>query len=176
MAGQDKTKARVGPFLDPQTGIPNPDPDFAAKLLSEQYSSVFTQPRQEFLVSNPKEFFSGGLEWRQEHQGRPLLDNIDFTEVDIEMACNELKSSSSPGPDGLPATLLKTASKELSHPLFLIWRASLDQGIIPPDILLVLVSPVHKGGSRGNPANYRPIALTSHIIKMFERVERKKTS
>ena len=50
----------------------------------------------------------------------------------------------------------------------------MDQGVIPPDLLLVLVSPVHKGGSRGNPANYRPVALTSHIIKMFERVIRRR--
>ena len=32
---------------------------------------------------------------------------------------------------------------------------------------------MHKGGSRGLPANYRPVALTSHIVKMFERVMRK---
>ena len=89
------------------------------------------------------------------------------------MACNELKANSSPGPDGVPAVLLKTASKELSQPLFLLWRASMDQGVIPPDLLLVLISPVHKGGSRGSPAKYRPVALTSHIIKMFERVVRR---
>ena len=88
---------------------------------------------------------------------------------DIEMACKELRSSSSPGPDGVPAALLKTASKELSKPLFLLWRASLDQGVIPADLLLVLISPVHKGGSRGVPANYRPVALTSHLTKVFER-------
>ena len=69
--------------------------------------------------------------------------------------------------------LLKTACKELSHPMFLIWRASLDQGVIPPDLLLVLISPVHKGGSRGMPANYRPVALTSHLTKVFERVVRR---
>ena len=39
---RQKTKSRVGPFLDPGSGIPNSDPDFAARLLSEQYSSVFT--------------------------------------------------------------------------------------------------------------------------------------
>ena len=40
----------------------------------------------------------------------------------------------------------------------------MSQGTIPP---------VHKGGSRGVPANYRPVALTSHIVKMFERVVRR---
>ena len=47
------------------------------------------------------------------------------------------------------------------------------QGIIPPDLLLVLISPVHKGGSRVDPSKYRPVALTSHLIKIFERVIRK---
>ena len=159
--------------MDPQTDTPNPDPDYSARVLSEQYSSVFTTPRSEYLVTNREDFFSGGDDWRLQHEGRSLLQDIKFTEHDIEWACKELKSSSSPGPDGVPADLLKNASKELKHPLYLIWRASLDQGVIPPDLLLVLISPVHKGGSRSLPSNYRPVALTSHIMKMFERVVRK---
>ena len=159
--------------MDPSTGIPNPDPEYAAKLLSDQYSSVFTHTRPEYMVHSSKEFFSGGKEWRQQHDGRPLLQDIRFSRQDIEWACTELSSSSSPGPDGFPAQLLKTASKELSKPLYLIWRASLDQGVIPADLLLVLISPVHKGGSRGVPANYRPVALTSHLVKLFERAVRK---
>ena len=127
------------------------------------------------MVETPSEFFTGdGREWRQQHQGRPILQDISFNELDIEMACKELKNSSSPGPDGVPAELLKSACKELRRPLYLLWRASLNQEVIPPDLLLVLISPVHKGGSRGMPSNYRPVALTSHIIKLFERVVRRK--
>ena len=48
----------------------------------------------------------------------------------------------------------------------------MDTGSIPQDLLLVLISPVHKGGSRGIAKNYRPVALTSHIVKVFERVVR----
>ena len=102
-----------------------------------------------------------------------VLTDIEFTENDIENACYELKPSSAAGSDGVPATLLKTCRKELRKPLFIIWRSSLDQGLIPPDLLLVLVSPVHKGGSRSSPKNYRPVALTSHLTKVFERVVRK---
>ena len=49
----------------------------------------------------------------------------------------------------------------------------MDHGKVPPDLLLVMVSPIHKGGSRGSPKNYRPVALTSHLTKVFERVVRK---
>ena len=91
----------------------------------------------------------------------------------MEIACSELSSSSAAGADGVPASLLKFCRKELRKPLSLLWRASLDQGSIPPDLLLVLVCPVHKGGSRGSAKNYRPMALTSHLTKVFERVVRK---
>ena len=33
---RQKTKSKVGPFLDPTTGLPNPDPTFAASELSRQ--------------------------------------------------------------------------------------------------------------------------------------------
>ena len=170
---RQKTKARVGPFLDHETHVPNPNADYTAKVLSEQYSSVFTPTRPEYMVQDLQDFFSGGEEWRQDHEGRSLLTDIKFTRQDMKWPCRELSSSSSPGPDGVPVSLLKTASRELCYPLYLLWRASMDQGVIPPDLLLVLISPVHKGGSRTLPSNYRPVALTSHIVKLFERVIRR---
>ena len=124
--------------------------------------------RPEWLVKDAKEFFLDNTSG----EGSTLSD-IDFSESDIETACFELKSSSAAGADGVPASLLKTCKKELSRPLFILWKSSLQHGVIPSDLLLVLVSPVHKGGSRCVPSNYRPVALTSHLIKVFERVVRK---
>ena len=164
---RQKTKTKIGPFIDPSSGLPNPDPDFAASLLAQQYNSVFVQARPEWLVSDAKEFFVESC------HGGPSLTDIEFSELDIELACKELNPSSAAGADGVPSSLLKICRKELRKPLFIIWQASLQHGIIPADLLLVLVSPVYKGGSRGAPKNYRPVALTSHLIKVFERVLRK---
>ena len=47
-------------------------------------------------------------------------------------------------------------------------------GIAPSSLKLSHIIPIHKGDHRGIPANYRPIALTSHIIKLFEKVMRNK--
>ena len=163
---RQKTCARIGPFIDPATGKPNPSPEFAATALSQQYSSVFVQPRDQWKVKDPKKFF-------ETVPDGPSLTDFTFSERDIEKACAELKASSSAGADGVPAALLKSCRKELSRPLLILWRASLDKGCIPADLLLVLISPVHKGGSRGIAKNYRPVALTSHIVKVFERVVRR---
>ena len=46
-------------------------------------------------------------------------------------------------------------------------------GIIPTSLLHAVITPLHKGGSRTEPKQFRPVALTSHIIKVFERVVRK---
>ena len=46
----------------------------------------------------------------------------------------------------------------------------MDKGKIPDVFKLAYVTPLHKGGSKMNLANYRPISLTSHIMKVFERV------
>ena len=47
------------------------------------------------------------------------------------------------------------------------------QGVIPSDLLLLAICPIHKGGLRSVPKNFCPVALMSHLIKVFERVVRK---
>ena len=47
---RQKTYATVGPFLDPDTSLLNLDPNYTAKVLSDQYNSVFTQPRPEWEI------------------------------------------------------------------------------------------------------------------------------
>ena len=52
----------------------------------------------------------------------------------------------------------------------IILRKSMDECKIPYIFKFAYVTPLHKGGSKMNPANYRPISLTSHIMKVSERV------
>ena len=66
--------------------------------------------------------------------------------------------------------LLKMCKYELVEPLEIIYKESLETGIIPNGWKKALIFPIHKGGSRSVPANYRPVSLTSHLMKTFERV------
>ena len=42
--------------------------------------------------------------------------------------------------------------------------------MIPQELKLGSIVPIYKGGDRGVPSNYRPVALTSHLVKIFEKV------
>ena len=166
---RQKTKSSIGPLLDSSSGRLNSDPSFAAEALSQQYSRVFTLPRPEWSIPDVRKFFSVEESVSSSH----MLANLEFDPDFIEVACAELKGTSAPGPDGIPAILLKECKQELKLPLFYLWKESFNQGIIPPDLLLVQICPIHKGGSKADPGQYRPVALTSHLIKVFERVIRR---
>jgi hypothetical protein len=44
---------------------------------------------------------------------------------------------------------------------------------MPDDINLAYVTPLFKGGDKSVAANYRPVALTNHITKAFEKIVKK---
>ena len=88
-------------------------------------------------------------------------------------AMNELNPNSS-APDGdIPAKILKNCRASLSQALVILWSNSIDKGIIPDQLKKQFIAPVFKKGAKTDPANYRPVSLTSHVIKVFERVIRK---
>ena len=78
------------------------------------------------------------------------------------------------GPDGFPAILLLKCAKSLSAPLAIFWNKCMATSYIPPSLKFSIIVPIHKGGSKSDPANYRPVSLTSHLIKVYEKVLRNK--
>ena len=154
-----KCKSKIGPLLDPNSKLTSNSKEMA-EILSKQYASVFSIPKDGSVV----EPTSPG------HGNK--LNDIVFDQDDMQSAIDELKTTAAAGDDGFPAVLLKNCKEELSRPLALFWRKCLDHGYIPPSLKRSLISPIHKGDSRAIPANYRPIALTSHLIKVFEKILR----
>merc|ERR1712240_853694 len=67
-----------------------------------------------------------------------------------------------------PAISLINTKEYIKLPLKIMLRKSIDEGKTPEVFKLAYVTPLHKGGSKMNPSNYRPVSLTSHIMKVFE--------
>ena len=155
-----KCKTNIGPLLDKNKKLQQ-DPSKMADILQEQYTSVFSDPN-----SVDKQ------DCKMHHHINNTLEDIIFTKNDIEKAINEISIHSSSTDEDIPAIVLKSCKKELSYPIWKIWDESMKTGIIPHIFKSQMITPIHKKGSKANPENYRPISLTSHLIKIFERVLR----
>ena len=104
----------------------------------------------------------------EEHQGIDNLDDINFTADYVEKKLENIKTGKSPGSDGIHPRVLKELAKELKMPLFIIFRKSLDTGILPKVWKIANVSPIFKKGSKHLAANYRPVSLTAVACKVME--------
>ena len=159
-----KTRSTI-PVLRDANGTLVGDSSTKAELLQGQYKKVFSDPEKADIEKCMK---SPGLP-----QGlQKGFSELDFTRDDIIQALKELDPYSA-GPDGeIPARILTSCKNELALPLTIFWSKSFGTGSIPHVLKTQFITPIFKGGDRTDPANYRPVSLTSHIMKTFERVVR----
>ena len=106
----------------------------------------------------------------------PFSDsNISVSETDIIEAIDENKPNASPGLDEIPTVLLSNCKHAVAKPIYLIWSMSLKSDNVPSCYKSSIVTPLEKKivVHCAIPSIYRPVSLTSHVIKIFERVIRK---
>ena len=136
-----------------------------SNILQRQFSSVYSNPFSPDIRMCDFNVPNIASEMRE--------DQLCITDQDIMAAIGDIKRSSAAGPDGIPAVLLKECAQSLVTPIRLLWQLSLKKGIIPNFYKKSHVHPLFKKGDRARAENYRPVSMTSHIIKVCERVLRK---
>ena len=136
------------------------------ELQNEQYNSVFSTPDPTMTIKHPKDFFG--------HRKANTLSNFNIKREDIIDAIKTITQNSCGGPVEFPAILLKQCGKSIAHPLQLLYKASLKTGKIKIDLKRAIITPIYKGGPRNLPKNYRPLAITSQLIKLLEKILTKK--
>ena len=100
------------------------------------------------------------------------IEDIKFDIGDIAQAINVLKLTAA-GFDGFPAQFSKKHRDALLIPLFVFWRNCLDKQEVSSALKHALITLIYKDKSKLDAEKYRPVALTSHIVKSFERVVQK---
>ena len=131
-------------------------PSSKAEVLNQQFYSVFTRENTNIpLVSFLK---------------YPNMANIEFTVQGIVKLLQKLKPAKSAGPDNIPTRILKEYALHIAPVLQVIYTQSYQTGILPNDWLTANIVPVYKKGDKSNPANYRPISLTSVCCKTMEHI------
>ena len=131
-------------------------------------------PNKEDLVSDLNQIKEHGFRQSRSCSSQlidhPTLSDISFDENDVVNAILQIKEHSAAGPDGVPAIFLRKCSNEISKPLSIIFRNSINTGEVPNILKDAVVTPIHKGGLKSDPQNYRPVSLLSQILKVLEKV------
>ena len=134
-----------------------------AEVLNDFFSSVFTK-EDVSDIPVPDSCFTGSSSDR--------LCDIDVNCATIADKLSKLRSDKAPGDDNLSPRLIRALSNEIAVPISLIFRKSLDTSCVPRDWRTAIISPLFKKGRRSQPDNYRPVSLTSQIVKVVESIIR----
>jgi transcription termination factor NusB len=102
------------------------------------------------------------------------LSNIEICDEDVLQQLERLQVNKSHGPDQISPHVLKNCKEALCHPLALLYNKSLHERKLPKEWKLANITPIHKGGDKADPGNYRPVSLTSVPCKIMEALIFKK--
>ena len=156
MRTKTKNRVSVGPLKEGNQIIK--DNGEIAKILNKYFASVFTSNVNTAQPDLPT------------LNDVPVLSNFTVTKKTVIEKIKGLKNTSSCGPDDLSNLVLKTFVNELAEPLAVIFNKSVSESSVPEDWRLGNITPIFKKGSKGSPANYRPVSLTSIPCKILESI------
>ena len=158
------SKTGIPPLKTPDSILVT-DPKDKAELLNSQFNKAFSSGTkyndQEFKQKCPMPENSNTF---------PTIADINITSQGVEKLLANTNPTKATGPDGIPPHVLKELSHELAPILTVIFQKSLNTGIVPSEWKEAIVSPIYKKGEQYNPANYRPVSLTSVPCKILEHI------
>ena len=152
-----KTKQGVTNVVDSE-GVLTKTEEETAEALSGYYWTVFTRDDG---LSAPPEF--------PPRTDQKLVD-VFLTVEAVEEKLQQLDPNKATGPDGVEGRLLKECATEMAPLLQQVFRKSLDKAEVPDLWKEAEIVPIHKGGSKATMANFRPVALTSVVSKVLEKI------
>lgn len=141
-------------------------PEDICNLFSRFFSSVFepTEVSDDFDVDSiPDLNLTSDL----------LLSNASISKDNLLRELRKLDASKGSGIDNIPPIFLKHTAYSLLEPIHYIFNRCLSEGVFPSIWKSARIVPVHKGGSKNDVENYRPISILPAISKVFESVVHK---
>ena len=98
------------------------------------------------------------------------IREIEITPEMVKEKLEKLNKFKACGPDNIHPHVLNATASAICEPLCNIFRDSMQSGETPEDWRRANVTPIFKKGDRNDPANYRPVSLTSQVCKVMESI------
>ena len=162
----------IGPLKDSNGKLVS-DPQEMCEIINSEYDKNFNKNKHTTEVSLDNASSESTINISDLFSDEAPFTEIEITEDDLINAIKSTKINSAPGSDGVPPILLHKCAQSLVKPLKLIFKKSLENGDIPEIWKEAIITPIYKRkGDKSDPSQYRPISLTSQIIKLLERILR----
>ncbi|XP_056610032.1 uncharacterized protein LOC130427021 [Triplophysa dalaica] len=102
----------------------------------------------------------------------PSIDHpiITLNSTDVYTALSRINAHKAAGPDGIPGRVLRACAEQLAGVFTDIFNLSLAQAVVPACFKSTSIVPIPKHSSPTYLNDYRPVALTSIVMKCFERL------
>jgi len=148
------------------------DPELVASVFRRHWGTIFgdvscgTVPTAPDLLAQTELLDS--ISRRLPTEKASSLD-AEISAPELAATIRHIKSSSAPGPDGLPAAFYKVAPDTFAEILKIVFRYQFTRGVLLPSQRKTAVTLLHKGGSRADPGNYRPISLMQVDTKILTK-------
>ena len=136
--------------------------DAFAKYYSEVGKRLANKIEEKGPVNDPVSFMKNRIE-----QSCFLFPT---TTQEIENIVRKLKAKDSSGVDGISNRILKKIYPGIVEAMKIIFNKSMQDGVFPDNMRVAIVKPIHKGKSKTEIANYRPVSLLPVISKVLEKV------
>ncbi|KAK1803875.1 hypothetical protein P4O66_003817 [Electrophorus voltai] len=98
--------------------------------------------------------------------------SLIITESDVRRVFKRVNTRKAMGPDGICGRVLKACADQLAPVFTDIFNLSLTLGIVPSSFKRSTIVPVPKKPRPSDLNDYRPVALTSVVMKCFEKLVR----
>ncbi len=95
---------------------------------------------------------------------------ITVTEDDVRRALKRVNVRKAAGPDGITGRVLRSCADQLAGLFTSIFNESLATSVVPTSFKKSIIIPVPKNNKPSCLNDYRPVALTSIVMKVFERL------
>ena len=158
-----ETKRSCGRFwyCTPKTGQEGPKIDIGDEQFEQQFERV-TKPSVD--PDGPRVDIGNG-------QSRlDILEQVWITPESVAAEIKKAKKDAAGGPDGLPMSVLSEAVQILCEPLAMLYNMVQQSGNIPKAWKMTRVVMLHKKKSQDDVKNFRPLSMSDHIGKVWERL------
>ena len=152
----------------------NGSPTSDAQKIADGFNSFFTNigPNLGNQIPVSDAHFSDFLVNIQSPMSSLFLSPTDSEE--IVKICSTFKAGTSCGYDEIKPNVVKAVINCITSPLVHVINLSLSSGIVPDQLKIARVIPIHKSGEMSSCNNYRPISVLPVFSKIVERIIHKR--